>query len=793
MNRAFKSVWNESTGTFVAVAENVKSQGKRTSSGRAGAILSAIAAIGLSAGVAAPDATAAALAGENIEIQQSGIFNINQIVSTKKDVKFESVEIRDEVTIGGLFTAKDSTATIHSGVTSTFESGTITKFEDGAAIDVAGLITAGSISAVDVSATNVTAENGTFNEVSIGGNFIAANGKATVTGPLEIDIGNNKLQGVAAGEADTDAVNLGQLNAVEGLANAGWNVTDANGNTSNIKPNGEVQFTGDSNIAVDLTSTDNKGEVVITLNPDVTLNSITAVDVNATNVTAENGTFNEVSIGGNFIAANGKATVTGPLEIDMGNNKLHGVAAGSADTDAVNVSQLNTVEGLANAGWNVTDAKGNTSNIKPNGEVKFIGDSNIAVAQTGVDNKGVVAIQLADDLVVKSVTTGDTVMDNDGVRVGTSVNLTNQGLFLNGATGPSISLSGISAGGLKITNVAAGTADTDGVNFGQLKDVSQGVADLGDRAVKYDGAVGSKKDTITLEGKNGTTITNLADGKIAADSKDAVNGGQISDMGDSVAEGMGGGSTFVDGKLVTELNVAGNSYNNVNDALGGVHTDLSTKIDNVENIAGAGWNVTDADNNSANIGPNGQVAFIGDQNVTVKQTGTKDKGQVEVTLNQDLKVNSITAVNVNATKVTANEVAITNGPVINEAGIDMRDKKITNVAAGSAATDAVNVSQLSGVKTELHNEINSVRRDLHKVDRKLRAGVAAAMATAGLPQAYAPGKSMVAMGGGTWNGESGLALGVSKITDNGKWVFKASGNASTRGDYGGTVGAGYQW
>ena len=407
---------------------------------------------------------------------------------------------------------------------------------------------------------------------------------------------------------------------------------------------------------------------------------------------------------------------------------------------------------------------------------------------------GKLEVQLADDLDVTSVTTGETVMNNSGIKVGSNVSLTNQGLFLNGLTGPSISLSGISAGNMRITNVTAGIDDTDAVNVSQLKGVSQDIENLGDRAVKYDGPVGSPKDTITLEGTKGTTITNLADGAIASGSKDAVNGGQISNMGDSIAAGMGGGSKFEDGKLVTELNVAGNSYNNVNDALGGVHTDLSTKIENVETIAGAGWNVTDEKGNTSNIGPNGQVKFTGDENISVAQTGSKDKGQVEVKLNQDLKLNSITAVSIDAGRVTTNEVAINNGgPVINSNGIDMSDKRITNVAAGVDAGDAVNVSQLAGVRNDLRTEIGGVRRDLHKVDRKLRAGVAAAMATAGLPQAYMPGKSMVAMGGGTWNGESGLALGVSKITDNGKWVFKASGNASTRGDYGGTVGAGYQW
>src|SRR5699024_9715019 len=153
-------------------------------------------------------------------------------------------------------------------------------------------------------------------------------------------------------------------------------------------------------------------------------------------------------------------------------------------------------------------------------------------------------------------------------------------------------------------------------------------------AVKYDGVKGDPKDTITLEdnGGAGTTITNVADGKIEASSKDAVNGGQISDMGDSIASGMGGGSTFEDGKRITELNIDGTKYDNVNDALGGVHGDLSNKIENVESIAGAGWNVTDADGNTSNIGPDGQVAFIGDGNISVQQTGSDNQGRVEVAL-----------------------------------------------------------------------------------------------------------------------------------------------------------------
>ena len=458
--------------------------------------------------------------------------------------------------------------------------------------------------------------------------------------------------------------------------------------------------------------------------------------------------------------------------------------------------QLNIVGGM-NDLEKVAASSANLRTVKRGDELEIQLSKNLTDLKTvTVDDKLTVAgdtVLDKDGIVTNAVTTGDTTMNNEGITIGSDVSITNQGFFLQG--GPSISVNGINAGGMRITNVQAGIDDNDAVNVSQLTTVEQSVGDLSDRAVTYDGKVGDPKNTITLAGgADGTTITNLADGKIESGSKDAVNGGQIHDMGDSIAQGMGGNSKFENGKLVTDLEVAGNRYNNVNDALGGVHGDLSNKIDDVGAAANAGWNVTDAKGNSSNIGPNGAVKFTGDDNISVAQTGSDNNGQVEVTLNKDLNVNSITTIDLNVSnKVTANEVAINSGPVINEKGIDMSGKKITGLAKGTAPTDAVNVSQLDDVRNDFQGEINSVRDDVNKVDRKLRAGVAAAMASAALPQAYMPGKSMVAMGGGTWSGESGVALGVSKITDNGKWVFKVSGNAGTRGDYGGTVGAGYQW
>ena len=82
---------------------------------------------------------------------------------------------------------------------------------------------------------------------------------------------------------------------------------------------------------------------------------------------------------------------------------------------------------------------------------------------------------------------------------------------------------------------------------------------------------------------------------------------------------------------------------------------------------------------------------------------------------------------------------------------------------------------------------------MNRMDRGLRAGVAAAMATASMPQSNIPGKSMVSIGAANWKGEQGIAIGVSKFTEDGKYVFKFSGNASSRGDYGGAVGAGFHF
>jgi autotransporter adhesin len=580
-----------------------------------------------------------------------------------------------------------------------------------------------------------------------------------------VNMGGNKVTNVAAGEVSstsTDAINGSQLYDV-----ANSPITFQGNAGSTPRKLGETQ--------VIRGSLDN-GAAASSSNIRTTVNAAGEMEILlANNLTADSLTINN---GGPVINVSG---------IDMKSLQISNLAEGTKGTDAVNLDQLNRVSEVANKGWNLTANGADSSNVAPGATVDLANDDgNIDITKSGNEVK----FNLAKDIAVDSVTTGNTVMNTDGITIqgGPAGNIVLNNTGLTAGTVEISSLTGINAGGFRITNVAAGINDTDAVNVSQLKDVQNNVDNLSDRAVKYDGNVGDPKNKVTLEGDvstdggrtGGTTVTNVARGEISADSTDAVNGSQIHDMGNSIADGMGGNSTFVDGKLVTELNVGGNTYNNVNDALNGVQTD----IDNVSNVANKGWNIQTNGDTASKVGPGDTVQFINGDNIEITRDGTN----VTVGMAKDIKVDSVTA-----GKVSTKEVVIENGPTINEQGVDMNGKQITNLADGKNASDAVNLGQLNKVAGNVANSINRLDSKVNRNDNRASAGVAAAMATAGLPQAYLPGKSMFSLAGGTWRGESGYAMGLSTVSDNGKWVIKGTASGSSRGDYGGSVGVGYQW
>ncbi|WP_294088678.1 YadA-like family protein [uncultured Actinobacillus sp.] len=276
--------------------------------------------------------------------------------------------------------------------------------------------------------------------------------------------------------------------------------------------------------------------------------------------------------------------------------------------------------------------------------------------------------------------------------------------------------------------------------------------------VTYNVNVDNQTTEITYTNAAGDTIYKLADGtyNTSADGK-----------GTTVAEGDISGSQ-----------VSAKTSPLTNNVDGTVNTPANPK-----SLATAG-DVANAINNSGftltTSASAGEVSGTSKELVKPGKTVTVDAGKnISVTQN----AGTITV----ATKKDVEFDSVKAGPVtINSSGINAGGTKITNVAAGTADTDAVNVGQLKQVAGDIHNKINRNNKDL-------RAGIAGANAAAGLPQVYIPGKSMVAASAGTFKGQSAVAVGYSRASDNGKLILKLQGNANTRGDIGGSVGVGYQW
>ncbi|QIW16874.1 adhesin [Pasteurellaceae bacterium RH1A] len=150
-----------------------------------------------------------------------------------------------------------------------------------------------------------------------------------------------------------------------------------------------------------------------------------------------------------------------------------------------------------------------------------------------------------------------------------------------------------------------------------------------------------------------------------------------------------------------------------------------------------------------------------------------------------------TAVGQNAQATAENSVALGQGSIANEintvsVGSVGKERRVTNVADPVKGTDAVN-------KRYVDNSINAVRKDLRKADKKLRGGIAGATAIANIPQVTQTGANLVGVGVGSYNGQSAVAVGYSKLSDNNKVIIKFSGAATTQGDYNFGAGVGYQW
>ena len=493
--------------------------------------------------------------------------------------------------------------------------------------------------------------------------------------------------------------------------------------------------------------------------------------------------------------------------IDMGDKKITGLKAGEDDTDAVNVSQLKKVEGVANKGWNLTANGTNSSNVKPGDTVDLKNtDKNIDITKDGHN----VTFNLAKNINVDSVTAGDTVMNNDGVKVGDNVALNKDGLK---AGDVSVTKDGINAGGNKVTNVQDGdvtNTSKDAVNGSQLYAVKE-LASKGwnATATKKEGSTGEVSGTEVAKVASGATVNYIAGDNIKLE-QNGINF-TISTTKDLKAEnvtattvntttinlGEGVNSTPItvvsgkdaapnlDGKTPNRMNFGGEAVATLSDGLkfganvGGVY---NAKLNSQINVKGADSNTNWSE-------------FDGGDNV---MTNIDKSGNVRVGIKKNLKVESVTANKFTAgdTVIDGNGVTIKNGPSMTKNGIDAGNKQITNVAPGRIAadsTDAVNGSQLHEVKADVNNKINHLNGQVKKLGKRVNAGTASALAASQLPQAYIPGKSMVSVAAGNYQGQNAVALGMSRISDNGKIIIRLAGTSDTQGKMGVAVGAGYHW
>ncbi|EKE1931693.1 trimeric autotransporter adhesin SadA [Salmonella enterica] len=297
----------------------------------------------------------------------------------------------------------------------------------------------------------------------------------------------------------------------------------------------------------------------------------------------------------------------------------------------------------------------------------------------------------------------------------------------------------------QITNVAAGSADTDAVNVSQLKVTDSRVAANTESINNLNTQVSSLDTRVTnIENGIGDIVT-TGSTKYFKTNTDGVDAN--AQGADSVAIGSG--------SIAAAENSVALGTNSVADEANTVSVGSSTQQRRITNVA-AGVNNTDA--------------------VNVAQLKASEAGSVRYETNADGSVNY---------------------SVLNLGDGSGGTTRIGNVSAAVNDTDAVNYAQLKRsveeANTYTDQKMGEMNSKIKVVENKMSGGIASAMAMAGLPQAYAPGANMTSIAGGTFNGESAVAIGISMVSESGGWVYKLQGTSNSQGDYSAAIGAGFQW
>lgn len=577
-----------------------------------------------------------------------------------------------------------------------------------------------------------------------------------------------------------------------------------------------------------------------------------AVALGANSVTAEAVATNDATVNG--FTYSGFAGKTPLATVSVGKagaeRTITNVAAGrinATSTDAINGSQLYlALNALGNVGNTLV-----TNVLGGNAAINTTGDNAGTLTMSNIGGTGADTIDAAIAAVKTQAAQKTQVVAGDNITVtqgGTAENPTYTVATKKDVKFDSVIAGNDTDGGTKITKDGLTFVDKDGNQVENSPSITKNGIDAGNQKV-----------------------TNVKNGDVAKDSKDAVNGGQLFAQGEGVKNIIGGNTTYDPATgTYTNADIGGTGASTIHDAIAAINTSAKaakTEVVEGDNIVvtstdGANGNkiykvatakevtfdkttvgsvVTDKNTNDItglsnktlggdNFAKNGRAASEEQLNATQTNLATLLGGNAQNT-NGNVTMTDIGGTgknNINdAIKASRNEVkqgknmVVTpttgaNGQTIYEVAtadkvafdevkvggitIDGATNKISGIAKGEVSetsTDAVNGSQLHELSKQIMNQsgqgYNILNNRINKVDKDLRAGIAGANAAAGLPQAYIPGKSMVAVAAGTYKGQNAIALGMSRISDNGKVIIKLTGNTNSRGDFGASIGAGYQW
>ncbi|HGG9214362.1 TPA: ESPR-type extended signal peptide-containing protein [Neisseria meningitidis] len=421
-------------------------------------------------------------------------------------------------------------------------------------------------------------------------------------------------------------------------------------------------------------------------------------------------------------------------------------------------------------------------------------------------------------------TNGDTTVHLNGIgstltdmllNTGATTNVTNDNVT-DDEKKRAASVKDVLNAGWNIKGVKPGTTASDNVDFVRTYDTVEFLsADTKTTTVNVESKDNGKKTEVKIGAK--TSVIKEKDGKLVTGKGKGENGSSTDEgeglvtakevidavnkagwrMKTTTANGQTGQAdkfeTVTSGTKVTFASGNGTTATVSKDDQGNITVKYDVNVGdalNVNQLQNSGWNL----DSKAVAGSSGKV---------ISGNVSPSKGKMDETVNINAGNNiEITRNGKNidiATSMTPQFSSVSLGagadaPTLSVDGDalnvgskkDNKPVRITNVAPGVKEGDVTNVAQLKGVAQNLNNRIDNV-------DGNARAGIAQAIATAGLVQAYLPGKSMMAIGGGTYRGEAGYAIGYSSISDGGNWIIKGTASGNSRGHFGASASVGYQW